>query len=1385
MTVMMLTSCLLMIGSPVGALLTQSALSITSTTGVFGTPLALTTSGGSGTGAITFSATNGTALGCSVSVSTLSSSSAGTCVITASKASDGTYASTNSVPTTVTLSPATASILLSASPASPQNAGTTVTLMATLAPVNSTDPSGTVNFEAGGTSIPGCATQTLSAGVATCSIGALSAGTTVYTAVYSGDPNFVSLSSTPLNFYGVPVPSPPTGVLASMSVGGALVTWNAATPNGGFAVLGYTATASPGGGSCTVAAPGLACTIPGLTAGAAETITVTARSAGGMSSPSIGASLSVPALSSTSTGLTATALSPQDSGSPVTFVASVTFGASGTIEFENGGSAIPGCMARQISSGVATCTTSTLPTGTNVVTAVYSGDGSFAGSTSPALNFTIAAAALITPTAPLIVTSTSGPYNSSLALTTSGGSGTGAITFTASNGTNTGCSVSGSTLTFMSSGTCFVTATQASDGTYLAQSSNVTMITLFSSYPAVWAPISGYYYCPSGGTLSGSTCTSSTSATVSGYTCPSGGTLSGTTCSYYTSTYSITTITQEQNCQYPGGEINGVWYCGGYVTYSATPTYSCSTGTLSGSSCISSYSANIAYTYGYTCPYGGSQTNQNCDLSLAGGTAPGPPTSVVADSTSGAVTVTWIAPAASGGTSISLYTVTAIDSTTPTNGSETCTSNLATSCKVTGLTNGDSYTFTVVAANAQGSSVASSASNAVIPSGTPGAPTSVTASAGVGEALVSWTAPASDGGSVITSYTVTSSPGGLSCSTTGATLCTLQGLTNGTAYSFSVVASNVNGVSPSSGSSSPVTPTGPPGPPTSVTASAGNAQAVVSWSAPTSNGGSTITGYTVTSSPGAFTCTTTGATSCTVTGLTNGTSYTFEVTATTSMSTSPPSSASLAIYPGVVPDAPNSVVAAVNENQSSLVTWSAPTSNGGAPITGYTVTSSPGGFTCTTTGATSCTVTGLTNGVIYEFTVVAVNDVGTGPVTWNGIPITVSTTPSAPTGATATSSISGQATVTWQAPVSNGGAPVMGYSVTATDATHSANGGQVCTLDLTPTLIWLQGGEGYVAIDGNTAYVTNTGANSVSVVNLVNDSVTSTIAVGSSPAGIAVNPAGTQVWVANELDNSVSIISTSTNTVIATLTSGIGQWPVQITFNSAGTEAFVAEANGPLNANQITIVNTSTYATTPIPMGWYAADAWVNAAGTDLYVSSGYGLNVVNLSTFADTIIGGGAYPTKIVVNSAGTFAYGVNYSDDTVSVWNLSTLALTATISLPATYGMGPVDIVIDPTGSYAYVTNMDASTVTRIDLATNTAETNSTMEAWVYPEGIAINAAGTYLYTKDGGSAAFSIIPINPPLMCTFTGLTSGDTYTFSVTANNYSGSGPVSAASNSVTP
>jgi len=196
----------------------------------------------------------------------------------------------------------------------------------------------------------------------------------------------------------------------------------------------------------------------------------------------------------------------------------------------------------------------------------------------------------------------------------------------------------------------------------------------------------------------------------------------------------------------------------------------------------------------------------------------------------------------------------------------------------------------------------------------PGPPTGLTATAGDGRVTLSWTAPGSDGGAGISGYLIYqgTSPGGeslvpINAAPVRATVCTVIGLANGTAYYFTVVAVNdarLQGSDSGEASATPVAATasasastsasatagagtagglGAPGAPTGLTATAGDAQVSLTWTAPTS-GGSPPASYEIYmgTSPGFSLGTPVGGTTGTsamVTGLADGTTYYFVVTA--------------------------------------------------------------------------------------------------------------------------------------------------------------------------------------------------------------------------------------------------------------------------------------------------------------------------------------------------------------------------------------------------------------------------------------------------------------------------------------------------------------------------
>lgn len=425
-------------------------------------------------------------------------------------------------------------------------------------------------------------------------------------------------------------------------------------------------------------------------------------------------------------------------------------------------------------------------------------------------------------------------------------------------------------------------------------------------------------------------------------------------------------------------------------------------------------------------------------LAVVPATTPGAPTGVTVAGGNGQVWVSWNPPDGNGGSPIIGYLV--IPYLDGTRGSPITYLSTTTTEVISGLTNGDSYTFAVEALNAEGAGPPSLQSSPVTPTSVPGVPRDLTGVAGNGQVSLTWTAPIDDGGTPITGYTVTPYDGGVPGSPIGysstTTSETVSGLTNGSAYTFTVEAQNADGNSGASVQSSSFTPSTLPSAATGVTATGGNGQVTLSWTAPAQDGGTPIDGYIVNpyigSTAQSWSLFVSSDTTETVTGLANGTAYTFTVQAINGAGTGPASSPTAPVTPSTVPAAPFGVVAMPGDGQA-LLDWTPPSQDGGSPVTGYVVTPYEAGIAqrpdTFASAATTEAVTGLTNGTTYTFTVAASHLDGTGSDSVPSAAVTPAALAGAPTGLSAASG-DGQATLSWVAPVDDGGTPVTGYVVT-------------------------------------------------------------------------------------------------------------------------------------------------------------------------------------------------------------------------------------------------------------------------------------------------------------------------------------------------------------------
>lgn len=645
----------------------------------------------------------------------------------------------------------------------------------------------------------------------------------------------------------------------------------------------------------------------------------------------------------------------------------------------------------------------------------------------------------------------------------------------------------------------------------------------------------------------------------------------------------------------------------------------------------------------------------------------------------------------------------------------------------------------------------------VITADFPGAPTNISASSGDGYVIISFSDPSNDGGSRITKYVITDDSQTIDASGTSSPII-IDGLTNGTSYTFYVKGINLTG----SGRNSSITvsPIGVPETPTSLSALAGNGYIEISFSAPENDGGSEILYYTVKDDSGTIDISGTTL-SYTITGLTNGTTYTINVAAVNVIGTG--ASTTVSINPYTVPDAPSALFAVVG-NKSVELYFSSP-ANGGSTIL-YYVSAVVDNSTYTIDSSSSdspINVTGLTYGTSYYYSVAAVNAAGIGAYS-SSVLVTPKSVSFAPTSVY---TIAGNTYVDiyFTAPSDNGGAIIQSYSAVDIDTDVGVSGNS------SPIRIsGLINGTTYTyKVAALNAFGTGTYSEDVSAIPYTipdaPEGVTATF-VGNNSVEITFNTPATNgsditQYLVTDSSGTIDVSGSSSPITVGELTNGTTYYFKVAAVNVAGTGPYSSFTNGvyPMDVPGIPSNVVATFGNAEIDVTYSSPSD--NGSPILNYIISYNDVTIdISATTLSYTITGltnGTSYAIKVAaINSNGQSSY-----SDEISITPSTVPDAPTIISADASNGSILVTFSASEDDGGSQITGYIASAnrlgnITRVSGSVPTITISNLVNGTAYEVSVsAVNVAGT----SDSSGSITNVIPRTVPGAPTITKTTSGD--------------------------
>ena len=268
------------------------------------------------------------------------------------------------------------------------------------------------------------------------------------------------------------------------------------------------------------------------------------------------------------------------------------------------------------------------------------------------------------------------------------------------------------------------------------------------------------------------------------------------------------------------------------------------------------------------------------------------------------------------------------------------------------------------------------------------------------------------------------------------------------------------------------------------------------------------------------------------------------------------------------------------------------------------------------------------------------------------------------------------------------------------------------------------------------------------------NTVVNRIAVGQTPAGIAITPDSRFAYVANNYNlsapntGSVSVLDLTHKTLKQTINDSSFEGPYTVTINPAGTKAYVTNSNG----TTVTIIDIATNTVTGTITGFDGPSgfaitpdgnyAYVNNYGVGLDSGLGTTVRVVDLNS--NTIVGSaitvGLAPVALAITPDGAYVYVISYVNGDPGTGTISIIKTSDnSVQLNAITGFsGPFKIAITPDGKYAYVTNFGNNDFSLIGTTVSVVDISSqaivaTVTLGIQPAGIAITPDGSFAYVSN----------------------------------------------------